>query len=108
MKAKSILSAVSIRRAVPDDAEAIEQVHVQTYKTSYRGFLPDDFLDNLEVNEEHVKHMRKHIADDEIYVAVYQNRIVGFAYPLQVLASAMAACAGMGFTSLKRAWIRGR
>lgn len=36
-----------IREATPEDAPAIARVRVDTWRTTYRGLLPDDFLDNL-------------------------------------------------------------
>jgi ribosomal protein S18 acetylase RimI-like enzyme len=36
-----------IRRATADDAEAIAAVHVRAWQQTYRGILPDEFLDGL-------------------------------------------------------------
>ena len=40
---------VRIRRAVTGDDEALADVHVRAWQTAYRGILPDDFLDALDV-----------------------------------------------------------
>ena len=39
-----------VRPATPADAEAIARVHVLTWQTSYRGLVPDDFLDALAID----------------------------------------------------------
>src|SRR5256885_13185967 len=40
---------MSIRPAVIEDASAIAQVHVESWRTTYRGLLPDNLLDQLSV-----------------------------------------------------------
>jgi GNAT superfamily N-acetyltransferase len=40
---------MKVRAAAPEDAEAIAQVHVTTWQTAYRGTIPDDYLDALDV-----------------------------------------------------------
>ncbi len=35
--------------AGPDDAEALARVHVQSWRETYRGLLPDSFLDGMSV-----------------------------------------------------------
>jgi ribosomal protein S18 acetylase RimI-like enzyme len=37
-----------VRRAAPSDAEAIAEAHVRGWQTSYRGIVPDAFLDGLD------------------------------------------------------------
>lgn len=36
-----------IRSAIVDDAAAIAKVHVDSWRTTYKGILPDDFLTHL-------------------------------------------------------------
>jgi hypothetical protein len=36
-------------RACPDDAEAIARVHVDSWRTTYQGILPDEVLAGLSV-----------------------------------------------------------
>ncbi len=43
---------ITVRRARVEDAENIARVHVHTWQTTYRGILPDDFLDHLGDNME--------------------------------------------------------
>ncbi len=39
----------TIRRAVPDDARSIAEVHVETWRAAYRGMVSDSVLDALDV-----------------------------------------------------------
>jgi ribosomal protein S18 acetylase RimI-like enzyme len=36
-----------VRRAEPSDAKGIAHVHVETWRTTYRGIVPDDYLSKL-------------------------------------------------------------
>lgn len=52
------MEASPIRRAVPDDAHAIATLHTASWKTHYRGILPDPVLDALTVEESEARHTR--------------------------------------------------
>ncbi len=39
---------LSVRLAVPDDGEAIGRIHVETWRTAYRGVVSDAHLDGLD------------------------------------------------------------
>jgi GNAT superfamily N-acetyltransferase len=41
----------SVRNAKPDDCAAIAAVHVRAWQAVYRGHMPDEFLDDLNVGE---------------------------------------------------------
>lgn len=41
--------AILIRRATPDDAQALATIHVLAWQVGYRGLLPDSVLDGLSV-----------------------------------------------------------
>jgi len=41
------IRAVRVRRAVVDDADAIERVRTDTWRDAYRGLMPDSLLDTL-------------------------------------------------------------
>jgi ribosomal protein S18 acetylase RimI-like enzyme len=43
------LIMIRIRKAVMDDAAGIATVHIASWKETYRGIVPDEFLDNLSV-----------------------------------------------------------
>lgn len=38
---------MQIRKATLQDAEAIARVHVDSWKTTYKGIIPDNVLNNL-------------------------------------------------------------
>ena len=40
-----------LREAVIDDARGIATVHVQTWQAAYRGIVPDDALDAMDIDE---------------------------------------------------------
>lgn len=42
---------VTIREARPEDAAGIARVHVDSWKSTYRGIVPDEVLDNLSYEE---------------------------------------------------------
>lgn len=69
-----------VRRADVTDAESIARVHVDTWRTAYRGLLPDEFLDSLSVAQ-YSERWRRSIADAAIrvYVAEDSGGVVGFA-----------------------------
>ncbi len=70
---------MKIRRATPDDARAIKEVHVSAYKVSYRGYLPDDALDAMCVDEDVVARTAAFIKTHEYWVAEKDRQVVGVA-----------------------------
>ena len=69
-----------VRPAEIGDAAAIAAVHVETWRTAYRGLLPDDFLASLD-QAGYGERWKRTLADGSgrIFVAEDQGRIVGFA-----------------------------
>ena len=69
-----------VRRADIEDAAAIAAVHVDSWRTTYRGLLPDDFLDSLDEDHYRERWLRS-LRDDaaRIYVAEEDRRVVAFA-----------------------------
>jgi GNAT superfamily N-acetyltransferase len=43
------MTSPRVRPAVVDDADAIARVHVRSWQAAYRGFMPDELLDSLDV-----------------------------------------------------------
>ena len=41
--------SISIRRAHPGDAPAIARVRIDSWRTTYRGIMPDVYLDGMQV-----------------------------------------------------------
>ncbi|MBI3649048.1 MAG: GNAT family N-acetyltransferase [Actinobacteria bacterium] len=70
-----------IREATPDDARAIAEVHVASWRWAYRGLIPDDFLANLSVQEREAR-WREGLSDAGRGCFVAEDAtggIVGFA-----------------------------
>ncbi len=69
-----------VRRAALNDASAISRVHVSSWRSTYGGMLPDEFLDSLsEAN--YAERWKRVIADgsSRVYVAEEDGEVVGFA-----------------------------
>lgn len=76
--------ALCIRDPLPDDAAAIARVHVETWRSAYRGQLPDEFLDGLSV-EQRTRGWRRVIEEGDpewpemtVWVAEDAESVVGF------------------------------
>jgi GNAT superfamily N-acetyltransferase len=70
-----------IRAALPSDAEGIARVHVDTWRTTYAGLIPDDFLDQLSI--ERRKQMWEDALRDSregryLFVANEEKEVLGF------------------------------
>lgn len=75
------LTAVRIRPGTREDARAIAEVHVASWRDAYRGLLPDGFLDRLSVDEREAQ--RAEGFDDpgspfSVLVAEDAGSVVGF------------------------------
>jgi ribosomal protein S18 acetylase RimI-like enzyme len=68
-----------IRKASPDDALAIARVHVDSWRSAYRGLLPDERLERLDYVRG-AERFREAIASgsEEIYVVEEKGSIAGF------------------------------
>ena len=44
-------AAARIRAATPEDARPVAEVHVTSWRHTYRGLVPDDYLDRLSVDD---------------------------------------------------------
>ncbi len=70
-----------IRQAVSGDAPGIAKVHVDSWRTTYKGIIPDRFLLNLSY-EQRTELWDRNIAAADNFVVVAENEegeIVGFA-----------------------------
>ena len=69
---------ISVRLATPDDARAIAEVHVATWRGAYAHAFPAEVLESLSVDERERLWART-VASDEFTVYVAQTgRVVGF------------------------------
>ncbi|MCM3742600.1 GNAT family N-acetyltransferase [Sporosarcina luteola] len=68
-----------IREAVMGDERGIARVHVDSWRTTYKGIVSDSVLQNLSY-EQRAENWRRGIGKSAIYVAEDESgRIVGFA-----------------------------
>jgi ribosomal protein S18 acetylase RimI-like enzyme len=69
-----------VRAAEVADAAAVAKVHVATWRSTYRGLLPDDFLESLS-EARYEERWQRSLADDasRVYVAEDANEVIGFA-----------------------------
>src|SRR6266403_2809457 len=69
-----------IRPALPNDAAEIARVHVDSWHSSYRGLLADEFLDSLS-EAGYTDRWRRVIGDgaSRVFVVEEAGGIVGFA-----------------------------
>ncbi|MBR7782901.1 GNAT family N-acetyltransferase [Undibacterium luofuense] len=80
----SSIKEVSLRRATVADAEAIAAVRVEGWQTAYRGMIPDQYLDEMLVDD-HVLYWKRILqalpaAADKacVYVAESEGHVIGF------------------------------
>ena len=68
-----------IRKANLEDAAGISKVHVDSWRTTYKGIVPDSFLENLSY-EERERIWKSGIEKNQVYIAEDEKgQIVGFA-----------------------------
>ena len=73
---------LEIRRPTLDDAAGTARVHALSWKSAYRGMVPDEFLDDIDVDAWAERHRRSMAEDPEDfvpYVAEVGGEIVGWA-----------------------------
>ncbi|MEW9549533.1 N-acetyltransferase family protein [Nonomuraea sp. NPDC050783] len=69
-----------IRPARPDDAEAIEEVRLASWRTAYRDVMPAGLLDTLEVRPEVVRGRTEALASGRVSgVVAVRDGLRGFA-----------------------------
>src|SRR5712692_7462985 len=69
-----------IRLARIEDAAGIAKVHVDSWRTTYRGMVPEDYLANLSY-EAREKNWMRHLEHDGAFIYVAENasgHIIGF------------------------------
>lgn len=71
--------ALVVRRARVADAAPIAQVHVQSWRESYRGLVPESYLEQLSVAAHERQWRRSFAAGTWAFVAEWEQRVVGFA-----------------------------
>ncbi len=69
---------ISIRAATDHDASAIAHVHVDSWRTTYAGIVPDEYLATLNEAERVPLWREWLIRDIQVYVADLDGEVVGF------------------------------
>ncbi|MFT4416444.1 N-acetyltransferase family protein [Fredinandcohnia humi] len=70
---------MQIRKAVVSDAKGIAKVHVDSWKSTYKGIVPDEFLEQLKY-ESREKMWNQAIPTSTVFVAENEvGHIVGFS-----------------------------
>jgi len=72
--------AISIRAAVLADAGAIAHVHVESWRTTYAGIVPDAYLASLDEALRARLWGEWLLGETLVYVAEWNGRLVGFAH----------------------------
>ena len=69
----------TVRRATPEDARAIAEVKIETWRAAYAGVMPQEALDAMDVDE-HEQIWRGYIAAERtgIFVAEQDGDVIGF------------------------------
>ena len=78
---------VSIRRALPADAPGIALVRVASWRTTYRGMIPDAYLDGMKVEDSTALWQRVLTAarnTTSVFVAEDESGVCGFAAGLML------------------------
>lgn len=68
-----------IREARPEDAAAIARVHVDSWRTTYRGLVPDEVLANLRYDERENNWIGILRDQTKFTYVADENGVVGFA-----------------------------
>lgn len=70
---------MNIRRAVPDDASVLARVHIDSWRSAYRGLVPDDHLASLGYDRR-TDRFRESLArgSEETYLAEQNGAVIGF------------------------------
>jgi ribosomal protein S18 acetylase RimI-like enzyme len=82
MEMETMAAPPTQRLAVAADAASIARVHVESWRTTYRGILPDGLLADMDVGE-HERLWARTLHDpfrrSVVLVAEEEDRVVGFA-----------------------------
>jgi len=72
---------MQVRRATAADAGGIARVHVASWQVAYRGFFPDDVLDNLSPADRE-KQWSARLAGEHpgVLVAEHDSQVIGFIF----------------------------
>jgi ribosomal protein S18 acetylase RimI-like enzyme len=70
---------MNLRRATPDDAEALAKVHIDSWRAAYRGLVPDSHLDSLDYGRRAARFRESLSANaEETYLLERNGEVLGF------------------------------
>ena len=72
---------ILIRRAIPSDAAGIARVRIDTWRDTYRGIVPDEYLARLDYAAD-LPRFENYLADERTFFFVALNaaqEVIGFA-----------------------------
>jgi ribosomal protein S18 acetylase RimI-like enzyme len=78
----SATDSIFLRPATPDDAEGIAIVRIDSWRKTYRGIIPDTYLDSMDVEDSMTLWRRVLTAASvttSVFVAELDGDVVGFA-----------------------------
>lgn len=106
------IKEVSLRRATVADAEAIAKVRIESWLASYRGIIPDTYLDSMKL-EESALHWRTilealAVAGERIcvFVAESEGQVIGFVSGMLLPEAKLGMQAELTAIYLRPAWQR--
>ena len=108
----SSIKEISLRRATVTDAEAIAAVRVEAWQATYRGMIPDTYLDEMRVEDSflHWKQILQALptAGDRVcvYVAESEGHVIGFASGMLLPEAKFGMQAELTAIYLRPAWQR--
>lgn len=75
------MNKIVIRNAKKEDAAMIARVHIESWRATYKGIMPDDFLNNLNLTSR-IEYWNRTLekATDNVFVAEANNEVIGFAF----------------------------
>lgn len=106
----SSIKEISLRRATVADAEAIAQVRIESWRVTYRGMIPDSYLDGMQLADS-VQHWRSILevlpekADRLcVFVAESEGQLIGFASGMLLPETKLGMQAELSAIYLRPAW----
>ena len=108
----SKIKEINLRRATVADAEAIAAVRIESWLATYRGMIPDAYLDSMKL-EESITHWHTILealpaANDRIcvFVAESEGEVIGFASGMLLPESKLEMNAELTAVYLRPGWQR--
>lgn len=76
------MTEITIRRAMPDDADRLSEVHVRTWQIAYEGLIPQAVLDSLDITARAARWrttLENPKAKGRTWVALAGDELIGFS-----------------------------